>query len=418
MSMKRFVSISTMAVLFFFILTGCGKMMSTMSMDLSVLQTEISSISVPENVQVVGLGEASHGVKEYQQMKAEVFKALVNNNGCRTFIIEGDFGGALKVDAYIHGGEGTAEDIVKEIGFRIYDTQEMADLVTWMRTYNEMAPAGEDLHFYGMDMQRYDNNKEYLFSILDQAAPELSEKYKVAFAQLTDEGRLNLSTDAYKQAKTDALALLEEMDASKEDIVVIVGRENFDLARECVNTIYMCSDVMMSSNADYNTLRDGYMFEKVEWFMQREDGLLFINGHNGHIGKTSVSAYTCLGELLNNRIGENYFAMGTDAMNTEFNSQDDNGDFSVMSVSNQNALNSQLENMDSNLYYIDFSRVTADTGWQKVLDSEQKITTLNVGIAQWQKLLKSFFTTTIVPEDTFDGMIVFQDVSATTLHMK
>ena len=105
--------------------------------DLSVVQTDISRLSVPEDVQVVGLGEASHGVGEYHLMKGEVFKALAEHNGCRSFVIEGDFGGALKVEAYIHGGPGTAREAVREIGFAIYDTQELVDLVEWMRAYND-----------------------------------------------------------------------------------------------------------------------------------------------------------------------------------------------------------------------------------------------------------------------------------------
>lgn len=44
-------------------------------------------------------------------------------------IIEGDFGGALKVDQYINGGDGIGKEVVAEIGFSIYHTQEMADMV-------------------------------------------------------------------------------------------------------------------------------------------------------------------------------------------------------------------------------------------------------------------------------------------------
>ncbi|MDD2958512.1 MAG: erythromycin esterase family protein [Lachnospiraceae bacterium] len=66
-----------------------------------------------------------------QECASYFFKALAENNGCRTFIIEGDFGGALKVDQYINGGNGTAEEVVAEIGFAIYRTHEMADLTNW-----------------------------------------------------------------------------------------------------------------------------------------------------------------------------------------------------------------------------------------------------------------------------------------------
>ena len=83
-------------------LSGCGR-----GAVLDDVQTDLSALTVPDSVSVAALGEASHGVKEYQEMKAQVFQALVKNNGCRTFIIEGDFGSALAVDEYIHGGDGT-----------------------------------------------------------------------------------------------------------------------------------------------------------------------------------------------------------------------------------------------------------------------------------------------------------------------
>ncbi|WP_159881667.1 erythromycin esterase family protein [Paenibacillus puerhi] len=411
--MKTIVAIVTLSIS---LLTGCEKGAAKLHPDLSIIQTDISTLTVSENVQVVGLGEASHGTKEYQQMKTEVFKALVVNNGSRTFIIEGDFGGALKADAYIHGAEGSAEDVVKEIGFKIYNTQEMADLVDWMRSYNKKAPTGKDLHFYGMDIQRYDNNKEKLFSILDLAAPELSEKYKTAFLQLTDEERLTINADVLKRSKEDALGLLKEMDTYEKDIVAIAGQTGFDFARESANTIYAYSDLLLSSNSDYNSLRDKYMSEKVSWFLQHGDGsVLFINGHNGHIGKKSVSGYTPLGEHLSNNIGDNYFAIGTDAENTEFHSQNSNGSFSVMEVKNRNELNKQLDHVENEFYYMDFLKAADEENWNRILEGKQTITTLNVGISSWQKILKYFYTTTIVPSDTYDGMIVFKKVTPSTL---
>ena len=416
MSKKSILSILLTSALSVSLLTGCGNPASTPAADLSVLQTDLSTLSVSPNIQVVGLGEASHGVKDYQQMKAEAFKALVENNGCRTFIIEGDFGGALKVDAYIHGAQGTALEVVGEIGFNIYRTREMANLVDWMRAYNEDAPEGKDLHFYGMDMQRYDNNKEYLFSVLDAAAPALSKQYKASLSPLTDAARSTLSPEVITRANDNVLALLKDMDTLESDIAAISGQSAFDFARESANTIYACGKILLSSNADYNSLRDKYMSEKVNWFLQQGDNsVLFINGHNGHIGKTSLSGYTCLGEWLDQDIGENYFAIGTDAEETRFNSQDGNGNFSVMEVKNQNDLNRLLDTMESDFYYLDFSKAVNDGYLQNLLNGRQTLTTLNVGISGWQKLLKSFYTTNLIPNKTFDGMIVFKKVYPTTL---
>lgn len=396
--------------------------------DLSIVQTDISRLSVPENVRIVGLGEASHGVGEYHLMKGEVFQALAEHNGCRSFVIEGDFGGALKVEEYIHGGPGTAEEAVREIGFAIYDTQELVDLVEWMRDYNEkvgaesddgadgQAAADETLHFYGMDMQRIDNNKEYLFSVLEQSVPALCETYRTALEGLTDEKRMEAEPDReiFQKAQTDIEALLKDMDAAEQEIVSAAGQTAFDRARECANTLREFTELFLCDDSDYNTMRDQFMFEKVRWLTEQESGMLFINGHNGHIGKTPVAGYACLGQLLADSFGEKYFAIGTDAEQTVFNSQDMEGNFTVQEVSNRNLLNGQLDGMDSDFYYVDFAEAAEDEGWQAVSGEKQKIVTLNVGISEGQLRSPMYYTTSIVPEDTFDGMIVFRKVSPTT----
>lgn len=377
-------------------------------------QSDIGAISVPNDVQVVGLGEASHGVSQYHQMKADVFKALVENNGCRTFIIEGDFGGALKVDQYINGGSGSAEKAVAEIGFAIYRTQEMVDLVDWMRSYNETVSQEEALHFYGMDVQRFDNNKEYLFSVIEQTHPELGAEYSEVFEQLTDEQRTSLDETTLNSAKESLSEFIDKLDAVETDIVESLGQPAFDFARECAKTIYACCEVQLSDN--YNATRDQYMYEKVEWFLQHGDNsVLFINGHNGHIGKTSVAGYTCLGELLSNNLGNGYYSIGTDAQKTQFNSQKDNGEFEVVEVSNSNDLNNQFSGEDSSQYFIDFATAISDETWGQILSSEQSITTLNVSLSGMQKMLKSAYTVTIIPKATFDGMIVFQSVTPSTI---
>ena len=389
-------------------LTGCAK---NTTPDMEPVQTNLDTIAIPEQVQVVGLGEASHGVKEYQELKAEVFRTLVENNGCRTFIIEGDFGNALKVDAYIHGGEGTAKEAAATIGFRIYRTKEMADLLEWMRTYNETAPEGEDLHFYGMDMQQADNSKDYLFRIMEQIDPELTAKYQEALAFLNDDAIYDLSTDAFAEGMPKAEELLQAVDQAEEQIVETCGSEAFAFARECAVSIYNCCDIR-KSNSEYNDVRDHHMAEKVRWFLEHGDGsLLFLNGHNGHVARTNTTFYDCLGKRLAEDLGDGYFAIGTDARVTSFNSQTADG-FQAVTVKNKNDLNTIAGSLEGARYYIDLQNASAFDSWQKLLSGSQRITSLNVGSIL---LLKLFYTSKIVPNETFDGMIIFDQVGPTTL---
>lgn len=407
--MKKIVSILIYSLLCISLLGGCK---SSVILDTTSLQTDISRLQVAPEIQIVGLGEASQGVSEYQKMKAQVFKALVHNNDCRTFIIEGDFGGSLKVEKYIHTGGGSVQDVLKEIGFAIYRTQEMADLVDWMRSYNDSAAEGQDLHYYGMDMQRFDNNKAYLFDVLDQADLSLSQEYKLRFAGLTDNSRLKLDCQALEQAKTDALALMKAMQANRTAIIAAVGQEKYDFALRCVQCIYEASNITNSGN-QYNIVRDRAMADAVAWFVEHADGsLLFINGHNGHIGKVSAYGFDVLGSHLARLYGSAYFAIGSDAQRTSFNSQTDQG-FTEVKVKNRNPINTQLYEIDSDYYYLNFAGVSTDSAWQSILTTKKSFTTLNVGIQNWQVLIPFFYTQTLVPAKTYDAMLVFQEVSPT-----
>lgn len=118
-------------------------------------------IVIPEGKRIIALGEATHGNKEFQELKLSIFKKLVEENGVRAFAIEGDFGGCLEVNDYIHGGSGSTLEAVKKIGFKIYQTKEMMNLIDYMRDYN-LSHLDDDINFYGFDMQRTEYlDKEY-----------------------------------------------------------------------------------------------------------------------------------------------------------------------------------------------------------------------------------------------------------------
>lgn len=411
---KRKVLLCFLSLICFGLITGCGNTKPATSANLSYTQTNIRNISVSSNVQIVGLGEASHGVAQYQQMKADVFRALVKNNGCHTFIIEGDFGGSLKVDQYINGGAGTAEEAIAEIGFGIYHTKEMANLVNWMRSYNKTVSAKEALHFYGMDVQRFDNNKEYLFSVIGETHPKLSLKYSKLLARLTDKNRNSLDKSTLKHEKKIISELIEKLNDIEPAIVNRSGQSAFDFAKECAKTIESYCELQLSD--DYNASRDKMMYEKIEWFLQHGDHtVLFINGHNGHIAKESFAGYTGLGELLSKHLDKGYYSIGTDAVTTKFNSQKDNGAFEVLKVKNTNDLNSQFTNKMVKPYFIDFESAATNEKWQHILNSKQSITTLNVGLSGIQKLFKSGYTVKITPKEAFDAMIIFKSVTPSTI---
>ena len=112
----------------------------------------VSEINLDDHVKVVGLGEATHGNSDFQDLKLEVLKTLVEKNNLKSFAIEADFGEGMIINNYIHGNK-RAENISSVFSFNIYHTKNMNDLINYMFDYNQKAKDEDKLSFYGFDMQ-------------------------------------------------------------------------------------------------------------------------------------------------------------------------------------------------------------------------------------------------------------------------
>ena len=74
--------------------------------------TNVSALTVPDEAQIVALGEATHGNKEFQQLRLDVLQVLVEQYGVRAFALEGDFGGCEAVNRYIQIGRASCRERV------------------------------------------------------------------------------------------------------------------------------------------------------------------------------------------------------------------------------------------------------------------------------------------------------------------
>ena len=269
---------------------------------------DISDITIPDFVRVIGLGEATHGNVEFQQLKLDVFKLMVEKYGVRAFALEGDYGGCEAVNRYIHGGPGTAQEAAAAIGFPIYRTKEMAQLIDWMRNYNATAKEGEDLRFYGFDMQLYENNYKYLL--------EAAKTYEVPTTELEklwdkSEGKYSASITADQKAK-----VIEKV---KQDLLQL---NNSATAQAVHFADVLLQNIALGKVIDDmskgNALRDSLMFVNTHWIMEQEEArgneCIFISGHNGHIERRHDygTIGKAMGALLANELGKAYFAIGTD----------------------------------------------------------------------------------------------------------
>lgn len=79
------------------------------------------------------------------------------------------------MNEFILAGEGTAEEAVNALGFGIYRTKQMVELVQWMHDYNAKADDSKKIYFYGNDMQRYDHSKKRLLDYYETVNGEVAK---------------------------------------------------------------------------------------------------------------------------------------------------------------------------------------------------------------------------------------------------
>ncbi|MFI6274821.1 erythromycin esterase family protein [Streptomyces sp. NPDC050988] len=107
---------------------------------------------LPTRPRLLALGEPTHGEDTLLDLRNELFRQLVEQEGYRTIAIESDCLMGLVVDDYVTSGKGTLDDVM-EHGFSHGWGASAAnrELVRWMRAHNEGRPASEQVRFAGFD---------------------------------------------------------------------------------------------------------------------------------------------------------------------------------------------------------------------------------------------------------------------------
>ncbi|QQM38543.1 erythromycin esterase family protein [Streptomyces liliifuscus] len=107
---------------------------------------------LPARPRLLALGEPTHGEDTLLDLRNELFRQLVEQEGYRTIAIESDCLMGLAVDDYVTSGTGTLDEVM-EHGFSHGWGASAAnrELVRWMRAYNEDRPASDRLRFAGFD---------------------------------------------------------------------------------------------------------------------------------------------------------------------------------------------------------------------------------------------------------------------------
>ncbi|MCR5213535.1 MAG: erythromycin esterase family protein [Eubacterium sp.] len=379
--------------------------------------TSVENIAIPEGTRIVALGEATHGNKEFQELKLEVFQELVEDTNVRALILEGDMGGCALANNYIQGGEGSAEEVTKLLGYRLYRTDQMRNLVQWMHDYNETAAEDDKVRLYGMDIQNDINAINYIKDTYSKLDEEKCKTYSEKLDSL-----LGTESDAYDPADFDNInsfmdEISKDIEDNKDVYVETIGKdqvETLDRATYCIKSYLDYYEKQGASNKS----RDTKMKENVDWALSIEEndhnGALMMACHNGHMTRNQSTMYTFLGKFLSDEYGDEYFAIGTDYYNTEVNLPGQDGRINVNFCSNDK-LAYQVKDMEEDKCYINFDDVDDNSKLGKIINNKMKTGSVGEDYNFMYKILSSATHVNYAPTDMYDAMILYYETNPTVI---
>lgn len=292
---------------------------------------------VLKDVQIVGLGEATHGTREFFQFKHRMLEFLVERMGFRIFAIEASYPACLNINEYVLYGKGDRAQALASQGFWTWDTNEVSDMIDWMRQYNSRVPDGKKVQFVGYDIQHYDQAFQVIADYLQKVAPDhvataqqAFEPLRISDAQL--KAFMEMGPERKQQVHANLIALYQFFEGNRDEFTSATTKAEYE-------RVLMHARILLQFDEAYGTplvdeknpgasgaaLRDRFMAENISRLlkMQKQGTRMVVWAHNGHIEKVGYGeGIRSMGAHLQETYGKHYYAFGFSFYEGSFQSRD------------------------------------------------------------------------------------------------
>jgi erythromycin esterase len=240
---------------------------------------------------IVSLGEATHGSREFFQLKHRMLEFLVNEMGFNIFAIEATMPESFDINEYVLTGKGDPVKALAGIYFWTWDTEEVLEMIQWMRRYNADPKHTRKVKFYGFDMQSAARAAKVTLSYLRKVDPQQAENAAKELGFLANpytESQLNTMAKEKKVAAAETIkSVLVSFDNRKEDYIKRSSTDDWSLAR--LHAQILAQNIEMQSGGSGSNsqfaVRDRSMAENIRWILGYEgpNAKLVAWAHNGHV---------------------------------------------------------------------------------------------------------------------------------------
>jgi erythromycin esterase len=385
---------------------------------------ELSFIDVFTDARVIGLGEASHGSKEFFEAKHRLFRYLVENAGFNVFAFEADVGESLYLNDAILEGRTTdiKELMLTKMHFWTWKTREVQALLEWMCDYNLGKGDADKIHYIGIDCQfntyhpglvkkflEKSNAPFYGFAceILDEAEEASKNRYE------------DFNKDKYGTLLGKINTLADSLVINKNQLIANSSLEEYILQEHILNVLQQSLTVGYHSSIEDFTknYRDEYMAENVEWILEgKKDSKIAVWAHNGHIGNIPEDGW--MGSYLTGLLNDDYKIIAFSFSRGSFTAVGMDGEkfsglktHTVSSAPKLGSLNELFSRSGKPVFAILIKDMLSESLWINLFDSGLEM--FSLGAVYSENLEINYYSP--VQTTYYDAFIYFDSTNASEL---
>lgn len=268
------------------------------------------------DARVVALGEATHGTREFFQMKHRLLRFLVQEMGFNVFAMEASMPESVRIDRYVKGAPGDPAELLSGLYFWTWNTQEVLDMIEWMRQHNQAPGGAPVVSFTGFDMQFPGMAVANTEAFFQEHAPDEAAWAAAQFDCMRDylngpDGEalrdrwLLEPTGERDDCRADVEEVLDFLESNRPQLEERATVQGYELAAQDVRLV-----LQWEANASlrFGGDRDQLMAENLLWILEQAgpDAKIVMWAHNLHVSYLE----NWQGDLLQDVLDDDYRAVG------------------------------------------------------------------------------------------------------------
>ncbi|MEO1451054.1 MAG: erythromycin esterase family protein, partial [Bacteroidota bacterium] len=396
------------------------------SAELTAGQTDLEAIApLLESVTVLGLGEATHGSREFFTLKARLIRYGIEHLGFRVVAFEAPFD-QEGINRFVQGEAIKLEKVMPELSYWPWNTVEVRELLIWLRAYNEGKSPADRVRFVGIDTQSLAGARKWQKCLqagkadteIPFAVARLDTLAKLKTWALTSASLswLDSSMLAVDQVEAWATQRASTWASISSDIDFVWAQHHLEVIRQVLTHFIR----KKQEAPGYWNHRDSCMAANVKWV--RETGFpgekILLWAHNGHISKfgdeKQHGAYRRMGCYLKRYFQAEYYALGFDFGEGNLIARGPNGSLDKWSLpsAHRKSLAYQLSAVPYQMCWLDETRLMDQPGLSKWLQKPWWMRVVGSGFNP-EANRKYYYSKSFPPFERYDGILFVKNVRAT-----